>query len=52
MVYTVKAFLEITKNEPEERLYKFVLMNGENRTAIAHRNLDKWLELKEFSRKS
>jgi hypothetical protein len=33
-----------------ERLYKFMLTNGENRTAIAHRNLDNWVELREISR--
>jgi len=36
--------------EQEAILYKFVLthISGEPRTAISHRNLDSWLELKEF----
>ena len=38
----------------EEVLYKFVLtrISGEPRTAIGHRNLDNWGELKEFLRNS
>jgi len=34
----------------ESTLFKFVLtrISGEPRTAIAHRNLEKWEELKEF----
>jgi len=40
--------------EQEAILYKFVLMHisGEPRTAISHRNLDSWLELKEFLQNS
>ena len=38
----------------EDILYKFVLtrISGEPRTAISHRNLDKWTELKEFLQNS
>ena len=38
----------------EEVLYKFVLtrISGEPRTAISHRNLDSWVELKEFLKNS
>ena len=38
----------------EDVLYKFVLtrISGEPRTAIEHRNLDNWGELKEFLRNS
>jgi hypothetical protein len=38
----------------ENVLYKFVLMwiNGEPQTAISHRKLDNWVELKEFLKNS
>ena len=38
----------------EDVLYKFVLtrISGEPRTAISHRNLDSWVELKEFLKNS
>jgi len=40
--------------EQEAVLYKSVLtcISGEPRTAISHRNLDSWAELKEFLRNS
>jgi hypothetical protein len=40
--------------EQEAILYKFVLtrISGEPRTAIIHRNLDNWTELKEFLQNS
>jgi hypothetical protein len=40
--------------EQEAILYKFVLtrISGEPRTAVSHRNLDSWLELKEFLQNS
>jgi hypothetical protein len=43
------AFTVINPGQ-EAILYKFVLtrISGEPRTAISHRNLDNWMELKEF----
>jgi hypothetical protein len=40
--------------EQEAILYKFVLtrISGEPRTAISHRNIDNWTEIKEFLRNS
>jgi len=48
-----KAFTVINP-EQEAILYKFVLtrISGEPRTAVSHRNLDNWAELKEFLRNS
>lgn len=45
------AFRVVHPNQVD-RLYQFILtkISGETRTAIAHRNLDNWEELKEFLR--
>ena len=44
-----KAFTVINPSQ-EAILYKFVLtrISGEPRTAISHRNIESWAELKEF----
>jgi hypothetical protein len=46
--------LAVINPNQEAILYKFVLtrINGETRTAINHRNLDSWTELKEFLQNS
>jgi hypothetical protein len=46
----VDTAFTVINPEQEAILYKFVLtrISGEPRTAISHRNLDSWAELKEF----
>jgi hypothetical protein len=46
----VDTAFEVTHPRNTDTIYKFVLMriSGEPRTAIAHRNLGKWEELKQF----
>jgi hypothetical protein len=41
---------EVVNPDHRGRLYKFVLtrISGEQRTAITHRHLESWIELKEF----
>ena len=50
----VDTAFTVINPEQEAILYKFVLtlISGEPRTAISHRNLDNWTELKEFLRNS
>jgi hypothetical protein len=50
----VDTAFAVINPEQEATLYKFVLtrIGGEPRTAITHRNLDNWTELKEFLRNS
>jgi hypothetical protein len=51
-ISTVDTAFEVINLEHGSRLYTFVLtrISGEPRTAIAHRNLDCWAEVKEFFR--
>jgi hypothetical protein len=51
-ISNVNTAFEVINPIHEDRLYKFILtrISGEPRTAIAHRNLDKWTELREFLR--
>jgi hypothetical protein len=46
----VDTAFAVSNQEPEAILYKFLLtrIGGEPRTAISHRNLNSWVELKEF----
>jgi hypothetical protein len=48
----VNTAFEVINPIHAHRLYKFVLtrISGEPRIAIAHRNLDRWEELREFLR--
>jgi|TergutMp193P3_1026864.scaffolds.fasta_scaffold75187_2 hypothetical protein len=50
----VDTAFTVINPEQEAIFYKFVLtrISGEPRTAISHRNLDNWAELKEFLRNS
>jgi hypothetical protein len=50
----VDTAFEVINLDQGDTLYKFVLtrISGEPKTAITHRNLDHWSELKEFLRKS
>jgi hypothetical protein len=50
----VDTAFAVINPEQEAILYKFVLtrISGEPRTAISHRNLNSWLELKEFLQNS
>jgi hypothetical protein len=50
----VNTAFTVINPEQEVILYNFVLtrISGESRTAISHRNLDNWAELKEFLRNS
>jgi hypothetical protein len=50
----VDTAFAVINPEQEAILYKFVLtrISGEPRTAIIHRNLDSWIELKEFLQNS
>jgi len=50
----VDTAFTVINPEQEAILYKFVLtrISGEPRTAVSHRNLDNWAELKEFLRNS
>jgi hypothetical protein len=50
----VDTAFAVINPEQEAILYKCVLtrISGDPRTAIGHRNLDSWAELKEFLRKS
>jgi len=50
----VDTAFTVINPEQEAILYKFVLtrISGEHRTAVSHRNLDNWAELKEFLRNS
>jgi len=50
----VDTAFAVINRENEAILYKFVLtrISGEPRTAIIHRNLDSWTELKEFFQNS
>jgi hypothetical protein len=49
-IANVDTAFEVTDPMNTDTIYKFVLtrVSGEPRTAIAHRNLGKWEELKEF----
>lgn len=49
-ISNVDTAFEVINPNHKDRLYKFVLtrISGEPRTAISHRNLDNWEELKEF----
>jgi hypothetical protein len=49
-VSNVDTAFSCKKPEDRNRLYQFVLtkISGEPRTAISHRNLENWGELKEF----
>jgi hypothetical protein len=49
-ISNVDTAFEVINPEQGNRLYKFVItrISGEPRTAIAHRNLDNWAEVKEF----
>jgi hypothetical protein len=51
-ISNVNTAFEVINPIHEDRLYKFILtrISGEPRIAIAHRNLDKWTELREFLR--
>ena len=48
-IWNVDTAFAIINPEQEAILYKFVLtrISGQPRTAISHRNLDSWLQLKE-----
>ena len=50
----VDTAFTVINPEQEAMLYKFVLtrISGDPRTAVSHRNLDNWAELKEFLRNS
>ena len=50
----VDTAFAVINPEQEAILYKFVLtrISGKTRTAIIHRNLDSWTELKEFLQNS
>jgi hypothetical protein len=49
-ISNVNTAFEVINPIQEERLYKFVLirLSGEPTIAITHRNLDTWIELREF----
>jgi hypothetical protein len=49
-ISNVDTAFEIVKPDHRGRLYKFVLtrISGEPRTAITHRHLENWIELREF----
>jgi hypothetical protein len=51
-VSNVDTAFSCVSPENRRRLYQFILtkISGEPRTAISHRNLEKWGELKEFLR--
>jgi hypothetical protein len=51
-ISNVNTAFEVINLDHQDRLYKSVLtrITGEPRTAISHRNLDNWAELKEFLR--
>jgi hypothetical protein len=51
-ISNVNTAFEVINPNHADRLYKFLLtkIGGEPRIAIAHRNLDKWEELREFFR--
>jgi hypothetical protein len=51
-ISNVDTAFEVVNPDHQGRLYKFVLtrISGEPRTAIAHRHLDNWIELREFLR--
>jgi hypothetical protein len=51
-ISNVDTAFEVINPDHEDRLYKFVLtrISGEPRTAIAHRHLDSWADLREFLR--
>ena len=53
-IRNVNTAFAVINSEQEAILYKFVLtrIRGEPRTVISHRNLDSWLELKEFLQNS
>lgn len=50
----VDTAFAVINPEQEDTLYKFVLtrIGGEPRTAISHRNLNSWIELKEYLQNS
>jgi hypothetical protein len=49
-IANVNTAFQVIDHRNTTTLYKFILMriSGEARTAIAHRNLENWGELKEF----
>jgi hypothetical protein len=51
-ISNVDTAFEVVNPDHRGRLYKFVLtrISGEPRTAITHRHLENWIELKEFLR--
>jgi hypothetical protein len=51
-ISNVNRAFEVINPTHADRLYKYVLtkISGEPRIAIAHKNLDKWEELREFFR--
>jgi hypothetical protein len=51
-ISNVNTAFEVINPNHEDRLYKFVLtrISGEPSTAIAHRHLESWTELREFLR--
>lgn len=51
-ISNVNTAFEAVNPDHRDRLYKFVLtrISGEPRTAIAHRNLENWTDLREFLR--
>jgi hypothetical protein len=51
-ISNVNAAFEVINPNQQDRLYIFVLtrISGELKTAIAHRHLDSWTELREFLR--
>jgi len=53
-IRNVNTAFAVINSEQEAILYKFVLtrIRGEPRTVISHRNLDSWLQLKEFLQNS
>jgi hypothetical protein len=50
----VDTAFAVINSKQESILYKFILtrISGETRTAIIHRNLDSWTEIKEFLQNS
>jgi hypothetical protein len=49
-ILNVDTAFKVANPDHRSKLYKFVLIeiSGEPRTAIAHRHLENWVELKEF----
>jgi hypothetical protein len=54
LIGNVDTAIAVINPEQEDVLYKFVLpwISGERRTAVSHRNLDNWENLKAFLKNS